>query len=285
MRADPAPATAGLPVWRAAWLRRGGWVSLSSVILGVLVLLAIGAPLFAPDNPVRADDAHQLLAPSARHLFGTDANGMDIFSRVLWGARTDLAISLLGVGAGAVAGTLTGAFAGYLGRLVDEAVSRVSDMLQAIPIFLFALMVVAALGNSRLVLVGIVAVTAFPVFFKLTRSVAAPLRGLDFIAAARCAGLGPGAIVIRHVLPNSLEPVLSQLSVQCAYAIQVIAGLSFLGLGVPVPQPEWGAMIQEGAARILYGQWWVAFFPGLAVFLAVIAFEGVGRRLEERYQR
>jgi peptide/nickel transport system permease protein len=144
-------------------------------------------------------------------------------------------------------------------------------------------MVIAALGDSRAVLVGAVAFTNFPVFFRLTRAAAAPLRGQDFIAAARCAGLGPAAVGVRHVLPNSLGPALSQLPVQAAYALQIVAGLSFLGLGIPVPQPEWGSMIQDGAATVLNGQWWVAFFPGAAVFLAVIAFDGIGLRLADRY--
>jgi peptide/nickel transport system permease protein len=121
------------------------------------------------------------------------------------------------------------------------------------------------------------------VFLKLTRSVVLPIRSSDYVAAARCAGLRPRQIVFRHVLPNSLGPVASQLSISCAYAIQIVAGLSFLGLGVKIPEPEWGSMIQAGANDVLYGQWWVSVIPGIAELLAVMAFGGIGRQLSGRY--
>jgi peptide/nickel transport system permease protein len=133
------------------------------------------------------------------------------------------------------------------------------------------------------VLVGVIAFVTAPVFLKLTRSVVLPIRSSDYVAAARCAGLRPMQIVFRHVLPNSLGPVASQLSISCAYAIQIVAGLAFLGLGVKIPEPEWGSMIQAGANDVLYGQWWVSVFPGIAVLLAVMAFGGIGRQLSRRY--
>jgi peptide/nickel transport system permease protein len=271
--------------WSLVGLARPWWVNLDSVVLAVLVVLAVGAPLFAPYNPLQANSAEQLLPPSWQHPFGTDSNGMDVLSRVIWAARVDLLVPLLGVSMGILAGALFGAFGGYLGGFVDEGLSRLAEIIQAMPIFLFALMVVAVLGHDVAVLVGIVAFANFPVFLKLTRSIASPLRGQDFVAAASCAGLGPVSVVVRHVLPNSVGPLGSQFSLSCGYAIQIVAGLSFLGLGVPVPQPEWGSMTQAGAPLILYGQWWVALFPGLAVLVAVVAFDGIGRRLAERYTR
>jgi peptide/nickel transport system permease protein len=263
----------------------GRWVNFHTVLLLLLVLCALFAPLIAPYNPVQANTADQLLPPSSLHWFGTDSNGMDVFSRVIWAARTDLLISVLGVAIGASAGSIVGAFCGYAGRLSDEAVSRLSEMMQAMPTFLFALLIVAVLGHSIAVLVGVVAFINIPVYLKLTRSIAAPLRDRDYVAAAQCAGYGRTGIVLRHVLPNSIGPLSSQLPLSCGFAIQIVAGLSFLGLGVPVPQPEWGSMIQDGAALILYGQWWVAVFPGLAVVLTIIAFDGIGRRLGEKYGR
>jgi peptide/nickel transport system permease protein len=249
------------------------------------VLIATFAPLIAPADPVRADLLQKLQPPSSEHLSGTDSNGMDVFSRVLYATRTDFTIATLGVAAGMVVGVPLGAASGYLGGIVGEALSRLAETVQAIPLFLFGLMVFAALGNSKPVLVAVIASVNAPIFLKLTRAVVLPIRDSDYIAAARCAGLRPGAVILRHVLPNSLGPVASQMSISCAYAIQIVAGLSFLGLGVRIPEPEWGSMIQEGASRVLYGEWWVSVFPGLAVLLAVMAFGGVGRSLSGWYGR
>jgi peptide/nickel transport system permease protein len=254
-------------------------------LLAVFLLVAALAPWIAPYDPVRADLASQLLSPSTKHLFGTDANGMDIFSRVLWATRSDFSISFLGVLLGVAAGVPLGAVSGFFGGFVDDLLSRLSDVIQSIPFLLFALMVIAALGNSRVVLAGIIAFVNLPIFFKLTRSVVLPMVASDFIAASRCAGLRSPALIARHVVPNALGPTASQLSISCAYAIQIVAGISFIGLGVPIPEPEWGSMIQLGAGRIIYGQWWPAFFPGLAVMLAVIAFGGIGRQLSRWYGR
>lgn len=271
-----------------AALRRGRARHLLTVywlLLWAFILVALLAPLLAPYDPVQADSASLLLPPSRAHLFGTDIYGMDVFSRVLWATRADFSISIVGVLLAVGAGVPLGALAGYLGGLADDSLSRLSEIVQAIPLFLFALMVFAALGNSRLVLIGIIAFVNAPIFLKLTRSVVLPLKRSDFVAAAQCAGLTPVQVVLRHVLPNSLGPMASQFSISCAYAIQVVAGLAFLGLGVPIPYPEWGSMIQEGAGRMIYGEWWVSVFPGIAVLLAVIAFGGIGRQLTAWYGR
>jgi len=252
-------------------------------VIGLFVVVAILAPILAPYDPVRSDLPSRLLPPSWQHWFGTDVYGMDIYSRVLWATRTDFSIALIGVLLAVVVGVPLGALSGYLGGLADDALSRVSEMIQAIPLFLFALMVFAALGNSSRVLVGVVALVNAPIFLKLTRSVVLPLRHADFIAAARCAGLRPITVVIKHILPNALAPVSSQFSISCAYAIQITAGLSFLGFGVPIPYPEWGSMIQEGASRIIYGEWWTSVFPGFAVLIAVLGFGGIGRQVHKMY--
>ena len=261
------------------------FVSVYWLVAFALVLVAVLAPWIAPYDPVRSDLRSLMLPPSSQHWFGTDIYGLDIFSRVLWATRTDLSIAISGVGLGMLVGVPLGAVSGYLGGLTGEGLSRSAEMIQAIPLLLFALMVFAALGNSAVVLVGIIAFVDAPIFLKLTRSVVIPLKHQDFLAAARCAGLSPMGIIVRHVLPNSLGPVSSQLSIACAYGIQIVAGLSFLGFGVPIPQPEWGSMIQEGADKIIYGQWWPALFPGLAVLAAVIAFGGIGRQLSGLYGR
>jgi peptide/nickel transport system permease protein len=251
------------------------------ITFAVIVLLAVLAPVLTSYDPVKADLSSIALPPSREHLFGTDTQGMDIFTRVLYAARTDLLLSICGVLLAAFFGLLLGCVAAYFRGWVDEVISRTAEMIQSIPLFLFALMVIAALDNSRVVLGGIIAVFYTPVFFKVARSVAAPLLSTDFVAAAQTAGRTGFGIIVRHVVPNSVSPVVSQMSVNIGFAIQVIAGLSFLGLGIPIPEPEWGAMIAIGAPRIAYGEWWMAFFPGLAVFITVIALDGIRRRLLE----
>ena len=254
-------------------------------LLALFALIALLAPLIAPFDPERADLTARLLPPSGTHLFGTDQNGMDVFSRVVWAARTDFAVAFVGVAIALVVGVPLGAAAGYVGGWLDEALNRFAEIVQSIPLFLFALMIFAAMGNNRTVLIGIVGFVNAPIFFKLTRAVVLPMKSLDYVAAATCAGLRAPAIVVRHVLPNALGPVASQLSVSCAYALQIVAGLSFLGLGIQVPKPEWGAMIQQGAGRIVDGDWWISVFPGFAVLLAVMAFGGIGRQLARAYDR
>ncbi len=254
-------------------------------ILALLLLAAVFAPLIAPYDPIRADPLARLQAPSSAHWFGTDDNGFDVFSRVVYATRTDLTVSLIGVALAVAFGVTFGAVSGYMRNAAGATLSRLAEVVQAIPLFLFALMVFAALGNSKKVLVGVIALATAPVFLKLTRTIVMPIAESDFIAASRCAGLGSTAIIVRHVMPNALGPLVSQISISCAYAIQIVAGLAFLGLGVQVPEPEWGSMIQSGAPNVLYGVWWTSVFPGLAVLVAVMAFGGIGRQVSAWYGR
>jgi peptide/nickel transport system permease protein len=281
---DTAPAPRGT-VPALAVVRRGLrnplLVNVSTVTFALLVLVAVLAPWITPYGPVQTDSSAINQPPSAAHWFGTDTQGMDVFTRVLYAARIDLGLSISGVTIALVAGLLLGSAAAFFRGWVDEVVSRVAEMFQSIPLFLFALLVIAALGNSPLVLAGIIAVFYTPVFFKVARSVASPLLGTDFVAVARTAGRTPLGIIGLHLAPNALGPLLSQFAINVGFAIQVIAGLSFLGLGIPIPQPEWGNMISIGASRIAYGQWWMAFFPGLAVFITVIALDGISRRVSD----
>lgn len=266
-------------------LRHPAVFNASTAMLAVLILLAVLAPLITTYDPIQADLGNANLAPSAKHLFGTDASGMDVLTRVLYAARTDLTLSILAIVAAMAIGLLIGSAAAFLGGWFDEVASRMSEMIQSIPLFLFSLMVVASLGSGRVVIGGIIAVFYAPAFFKVTRSVAGPTLQADFVAAAHMAGRTRSGIILRHVVPNALGSVLGQLSVNTGFAIQLIAGLSFLGLGLPLPQPEWGAMISAGASRIAFGEWWIAVFPGLAIFITVISLDGIGRRLTRLSER
>lgn len=256
-------------------------VNASTITLLLLVLIAIFGPLFSPYDPVKVDLASIGQPPSLAHPFGTDVRGMDILTRVMYGARIDLTLAITGVAIALGVGLVLGSAAAYFGRVFDDIVSRFAEMIQSIPLFLFAFIVVAALGNGPITLMAVIAIYYAPAFFKVTRAIAAPLMRTDYVAVAQTAGRSGFGIVLGHIVPNTTVPVLSQASINIGYAIQVIAGLSFLGLGIPVPEPEWGAMISVGAARIAYGEWWMALFPGLAVLITVIALDGIGRRLSK----
>jgi peptide/nickel transport system permease protein len=250
------------------------------IILAILALLGLLAPFVSPFDPTTPFPGEKLQPPSVRHWFGTDPLGMDVFARVLHATRIDLPVALLGVLLGIAAGAPLGALAGYLRGRLDGVLMRVTEVLQAFPQILFAMAMFAALGSSLRNLVLILAVLNVPVYMKMVRSSTLPLRESEFILAARCAGHSTPSLVLKHILPNTLVPVFAQFSLSCAYAIQLIAGLSFIGLGVNVPEAEWGSMINLGASHIVFGQWWPSVFPGLAVFLTSYALNGLGRRLE-----
>jgi peptide/nickel transport system permease protein len=204
---------------------------------------------------------------------------MDIFSRVLYATRTDLAVATASVFLGILVGTPLGALAGFVRGWFDEAMMRLTEVMQAFPQILFAMAVIAAVGNNLINLTLILAFLNVPVYLKMVRSVTLPLRDSDFVLAARCAGHSTVSLVMKHIIPNTLVPVFSQFSLSCAYAVQMVAGLSFIGLGVRVPQPEWGSMINLGANFIIFGMWWPAVFPGLAVFLTAYSLNELGHRL------
>lgn len=253
------------------------------LILAMFVFIAIFAPILAPYSPIQPNPANKLQPPSAEHWFGTDPLGMDVFSRVLYATRTDFSIALAAVSMGVAIGVVLGVIAGFVGGLVDDVLSRFVEVIQAFPLFLFAMAVFAAVGSNTENLVFIIAFINIPIYLKLARSLVLPLRQSDFVLAARCAGNSERQIVLRHILPNTLGPIFSQFSINCAYAIQIIAGLSFIGLGVEVPHPEWGSMINVGANHMVFGKWWPSVFPGIAVFLAVFALTRIGNMVSERY--
>ena len=244
-------------------------VRLNLGLLALIFLLGLLAPLLPLHDPVTPYPLNRLKPPSAEHLFGTDGNGMDVLSRTIFAIRTDFALALSSVALGIVVGAPLGALSGYFGGKLDSAITRVTEVFQGFPQILFGMAVLAAAGNTMVNLVLIIAFYNVPVYSKMVRSVTLPLRQADFVLAARVAGNSPLSVVFRHVLPNTLVPVFSQLPLSCAYAVQMIAGLSFIGLGVSIPTPEWGSMIQLGANQMVFGKWWASVFPGLALFFSV----------------
>lgn len=238
-------------------------------VLLVILLVALVGPWLVRD-PLELGLGANLGPPSAEFWLGTDRFGRDILARVVHAARLDLAVGFSAAAAAVLVGMPLGALAAYRGGAFDTLLLRISESLQAFPTLLLAMGIVAALGPSIPILVMIIALVNVPVYLRLTRSAVQPLVDADFVLAARCAGKGQFNILRRHVLPNVSEVVFAQFSVNVAWAIQILAALSFVGLGVRLPTPEWGAMVREGSNYFVYGEWWLSLFPGLAILVTVL---------------
>jgi len=261
-------------------LARNPSAVIGGVIIAVMVLLAVGAPLLAPFDPVRLSLSDRLLAPGATHYFGTDELGRDIFSRVMFGARISLSIGLLVIAVAGITGALIGATSGYFGGRTDNVIMRFMDVILSFPSLILALALAAALGPS---LVNAILATAFvmiPKFARLVRGEAMVVREMPYVAASRVAGAGHGFIIRRHILPNCLNSAIVLATLTLGDAILIAASLSFIGLGAQPPTPEWGAMIASGR-KFLMDQWWYATFPGLFILLTVIGFNIFGDALRD----
>jgi peptide/nickel transport system permease protein len=257
------------------------FLSPPAIILAVFVAAALFAPFLTPYDPVTPFLAERLQPPSFLHWFGTDSLGMDVFTRVLYATRIDLSVAVASVLLGIIIGAPVGALAGYARGWLDDVLMRLTEIMQAFPQILFAMALFAAVGSSIWHLILILAFFNVPVYLRMVRSSALPLRESEFVLAARCAGHSTLSLVIKHILPNTLVPIFSQFSLSTAYAIQMVAGLSFIGLGVHIPEAEWGSMINLGAGYVIFGKWWPAFFPGMAAFVASYALHGLSRRWKE----
>jgi peptide/nickel transport system permease protein len=269
----------GRPGWLADGSRgvaKGRLVAI--VVLALIVVLAAAAPIIGSD-PDAVDAAARLESPSRAHLFGTDEFGLDVFSRVIHAARIDLAVAGLASALALLVGMPLGALAALKRGWLDQLLLRVGEGFQAFPALLLALGVAAALGPSLRNLVFIIAIVNAPVYFRLTRNAVLPLREADYVIMARAAGRTTRQILVGHILPNVREVAIAQFSVNCAWAIQILAGLSFIGLGVRLPTAEWGSMVRLGTDYIVTGQWWVSVFPGLAIVITVLALNEIADTL------
>jgi peptide/nickel transport system permease protein len=250
------------------------------IILVVFVVAAIAAPLIAPDNPNAFDGAAKFLAPSGSHIFGTDDVGRDLFSRVIYGARYSLLSAVAILAFAATVGTTIGLIAGYAGGWVDEILMRVTDMFLAFPALILAMAAAAALGPSLFNAAVATGIVWWPWYARLVRGQVLHLKNEPFVAAARVAGASRQRVMVRHILRNCTTPIIVQMSLDVGYAILTMAALSFVGLGAQPPTPEWGSMIATGRDYYL-NQWWYATFPGLAIFLVVMAANLVGDGLQD----
>jgi peptide/nickel transport system permease protein len=259
---------------RRRWLRRYGFAALGGAVILLWAIVAILAPHITPYAPDMVDVTNRLRAPSSAHLMGTDALGRDVLTRVLFGARTSLAVGFTVVLLGGLFGTVLGGVAAYARGWIEEALMRATDLIFCFPPIILAMAIAAALGIGTRNTVIAMLVVWWPKFARLARSLVIGQRSLEYVAAARVIGFGPAHILLRQILPNALGPLIVLVTLDLGNAILVFAGLSFLGLGVVPPTPEWGAMVAEG--RELVQQWWVATFPGLAILTVVMGFNFMG---------
>lgn len=272
-------AAQSIPSKRRRWMRRYGLAATGGVVILLWVLLAVLAPWVTPYDPNTVNVAGRLAAPSAQHWLGTDELGRDVLTRVIFGARTSLTVGFVVVLVAGVFGTLLGAVAAYARGLVEEGLMRATDLMFCFPPVILAMAIAAALGIGTRNTVIAMLVVWWPKFARLSRSLVIGQRSLEYVAAARTIGFGPAHILFRQIVPNAVGPLVVLTTLDLGNAILVFAGLSFLGLGVVPPTPEWGSMVSEG--RELVSQWWVATFPGLAILTVVIAFNFVGDGLRD----
>ncbi|HVA12769.1 MAG TPA: ABC transporter permease [Stellaceae bacterium] len=247
----------------------------------VLVACAAVGSSIVPLDPLASDTAATLHPPSAHHWFGTDQLGRDIFSRVIVATRLDMAIAVFSVALVFILGGAAGIAAGFFGGWIDQVVGRTADTIMAFPLFVLAMGIVAALGNTVTNIVIATAIINFPLYARIARAEANVRRDAGFVQAARLTGNGELRILLTQILPNIMPLMMVQMSLTMGYAILNAAGLSFIGLGVRPPTPEWGIMVAEGAGFIVSGDWWIAFFPGLALMLAVFCFNLLGDGLRD----
>jgi peptide/nickel transport system permease protein len=247
----------------------------------LIVLAAILGPNIVPYNPLSSDTAQALKPPSAHHWFGTDQLGRDVFSRVIVATRLDFFIAVASVALVFLMGGLAGVAAGFFGGWTDRIVGRIADTIMAFPLFVLAMGIVAALGNTVQNIVLATAIVNFPLYARIARAEANVRREAGFVEAARLSGNSDWRILAFQILPNVFPILVVQMSLTMGYAILNAAGLSFIGLGVRPPTPEWGIMVAEGATFMVSGEWWNAFFPGLALMVAVFCFNLLGDGLRD----
>jgi len=250
------------------------------VVVALMVALALFAPLIAPFDPLATSFATIRKAPDAAHWFGTDEVGRDLLSRVIFGGRASLAAGVISVSIAVGVGVPLGMLAGYVGGIVDAVISRITDAMLAIPFLILAIALAAFLGPSLGNAMIAIGITATPIFVRLSRGQVLAVRAEDYVEAARAVGNPPARILLRHILPNILPPVIVQATLAIAAAIIAEASLSFLGLGQQPPAPSWGSMLNT-AQRFLTQAPWMAIFPGLAIFVSVLAFNLLGDGLRD----
>jgi peptide/nickel transport system permease protein len=268
------------PLAPPTWLDRYGMLALGLLLVGGMSLAALLAPLLAPFDPNAINVDALLLTPSWAHPLGTDALGRDVLSRILYGGRVSLWVGFVAVGISTTIGLALGLVAGYFGRLTDEIIMRLVDVMLCFPSFFLILAVIAFLEPNLTNIMAVIGLTSWMGVARLVRAETLSLRGRDFVLAAKVAGAGPVRIITRHILPNALAPVLVSATLGVAGAILVESSLSFLGLGVQPPDASWGNMLMDGK-EVLEVAPWLSVYPGLAILFTVLGYNLLGESLRD----
>lgn len=277
------PAAGQESYWGAVWrrLRRHRLAMAGLGIIGAIILLAIFAPYISPADPLAIDYAHTAAPPGVPgHLLGTDAVGRDILARLIYGTRVSLQVGFVAVGIAASLGAAVGLTAGYYGGIVDNVLMRMVDVFLAFPVIVLAIAIIAVLGPSLVNVMIALGLVAWTTYARVLRGQVLVLRELDFVQAARAVGTGDGRIIVRHILPNAMAPIIVLATVGMAAAIIAEAALSFLGLGVQPPTPSWGSMLNEGRAFLRTAPH-ISTLPGLAIMVTVLGFNFLGDGLRD----
>ena len=275
----PAPAVIGAPsAWRRA--TRSGGLAVGVVLVVAMVLVALLAPWISPYDPDEQNVLMKLEPPSWEYLFGTDAFGRDVLSRVIWGARVSLFVGSVATLAGILVGTVIGIISGYYGGIVDKLITAATDILLSFPQLIMGLILVAVLGPTLFNLILAIAITAVPAFIRVARGSTLAMKERDFVDACRALGYGDLRIMFLHVLPNIMDEVVVMGSLWLAAAIRTESTLAFIGLGVPPPTATWGGIIREGFDNLLDAPW-LSIFPSLAILVVMIALNLVGDGLRD----
>lgn len=283
-------------------LRKDPLFLIGCIIVALSLFLAVFGPHIAPYDPTAATPEIAEPPPALSewpklflgtimgtnetppHWLGTDQSGLDVFSRLIAAPRTDITIALVGALLSLALGTMIGLVTGFYRNWATEIVMRISDVLQAFPVFITAMLLVTLSGRSVTNIVIALALVYTPIFVRLTRAEVMSQSARGYVEAARAAGNRPWIIAVKHVLPNSMVPSLVQTSVTIGFAIILTAGLSFVGAGVRPPTPEWGLMISLGASQLILGEWWPSVFPGLAMTITVFGYAALARAFEEWFR-
>ncbi len=272
-----------LYLWKKSHLTMVG-----SVIIGIFLLVAIFAPLIAPYSPIEQDLSKRLIGPSTQHFFGTDHLGRDIFSRVIHGSRTALWIIFLVSVISTAIGTIVGVVSGFFGGVIDEILMRITDMFLAFPSLVLAMFIAAMLGPNLTNAIIAISLVGWTVYARLVRAEAIKIKSMPYIEAIRSVGASRLRIIILHVLPMCVSPILVQMTLRMGTIILTAASLGFLGLGAQPPAPEWGVLVSDGRGYLM-NQWWISTFPGIAIAIVVLGFnllgDGVRDMLDPRLRR
>ncbi len=267
-------------VWQE--FRKNKAAVVGMIILFIIILVAVFADVVAPYDPYEQVYTEALQWPSSKHFFGTDEFGRDIFSRVLYGARVSLLVGVVSVAIACICGSVLGATSGYFGGAYDTIVMRCMDVLLAIPSLLLNLSIVAALGKSTFNMMLAVGISNIPRYCRIMRASVLQIKHMEYVDATRTAGASDGKIIFKHIIPNCLAPIIVQATLSVGSAIIACAGLSFLGVGIPAPIPEWGAMLTNGKDFLRHYSY-ITIFPGLAIMITVLSLNLMGDGLRDAF--